>query len=264
MFIYDGTNDRIIPETHRTVEVISTNKLTPSDHMTLRKNGRGDYALFFVISGQMTFDNVIVAKNQVWIYPPNVRQEYFTYKKDNVAYYYIHFTGNKIDQLISELNIPLMTPLNYPLDAGIFEKIKKAMEYSDALSKVKSECLTLELLSHLAKIRPVTTKENMMKKVLDEMHHSYFLPYDAKKFADIFSLSISRFNHLFKDATGMPPQRYYNKVRMENAATLLTETRLSITDIAQKTGFTDAFYFGQTFKKHYGVSPREWRGNSGK
>lgn len=259
MLIYDGHQDKLTPETDHTIEVISCNKISSGDHMTLRVKGRGDYSLFFVEKGQMTFDNVVLNKNQVWIYPPKVRQEYVTYKKDAVSYYYLHFTGNNIGNLISQLNIPLLTPLDFPFDKDIFEKLKKAVACDDALSKIKSEFLTLELLSFLAKIKPVKTKENMLTKVIDQMHHCYFMPYDAKKFASMLSLSESRFNHLFKEIVGVPPKKYYNTVKMENAAVLLSETTLPVYEISQKIGFSDPFYFGQTFKKFYGISPSEYR-----
>lgn len=259
MLIYDGRGDKLTPKTDRTLEVISSNKILSGDHMTIRKNGRGDFSLFFIEMGKMTFDDVILNKNQIWIYPPDEKQLYFTYEKDKTAYYYIHFTGNNIKSLVSSLQIPLKAPIDFPFDKEIFCKIRDSVFLDDALSKVKSEYLTLNLLSLLARLKPQPTTETMMKAVLDEMHHSYFLPYDAKSFAKMLSLSESRFNHLFKETVGVSPQSYYNNIRMENASILLKETKLSITEIAIKTGFSDPLYFGQRFKKFFGVSPSNYR-----
>ncbi len=259
MLIYDGRNDKTVPKTDRSIEVISANKLSSGDHMTLRLKGRDDFSLFFVEKGKMTFDNVVLNKNQLWIYPPQVPQEYFSYKKDEVTYYYIHFTGNNIMELFSSLRIPTLTALDFIFDKEIFEKIRKAAACDDALSKLKSEYLTLELLSYLAKIKPARARENMMAKVIDEMHHTYFLPYDVNRFASLLSLSPGRFNHLFKEITHLSPQRYFNNIKMENAAALLLNTTLPIYEIAKKTGFSDPFYFGQAFKKHFGISPKEYK-----
>lgn len=259
MFIYDGAQDRPIPITDHTIAVTSSNRLASGDNTTLRVKGRRDFSLFFVENGKMTFDDTVLNKNQIWIYPPNVRQEYVSYKKDNVTYYYLHFTGNNVEELVSSLNIPLLKPLDFLFDKEIFEKIRKNSVCDDALSKLKVEISVLELLSLLAKIKPAVTRENAMEKVIDQMHHSYFLPYDAEKFAKVLSLSQSRFNHLFKETVGIAPQKYYNNVKMENAAVLLTETQLSVSEIARKTGFSDAFYFGQSFRKVFGVSPTQYR-----
>lgn len=259
MLIYDGHGDKLTPKTDRTVEVISSNKISSGDHMTIRKNGRGDFSLFFIEKGKMTFDDTLLNKNQIWIYPPKEKQLYFTYEKDKTVYYYLHFTGNNIKALIESLHIPLKTPIDFPFDKEIFCKIRNSVFSDDALSKVKSEYLTLELLSLLAHLKPTSTTEKMMKAVLDEMHHSYFMPYDTKKFAQMLSLSEGRFNHLFKETVGISPQKYYNEIRMENASVLLKETDLSITEIALKTGFSDPLYFGQRFKKFFGVSPKQYR-----
>ncbi len=258
MFLYSGQNDKEVPKTHRSALVISCGVGASRDHMTLRKNGRRDYSLFFVEKGKMFFDNKCVTKNQVWIYPPNVFQEYVTYKKDNVSYFYLHFTGNKLDELISSLEIPLCTAQNAP--DGILEilrKIKNLSSKDDSLSVLKCEYETLKILSLLSP--PKESKSGTMSAVIEEMNHSYSLPYDAKRFSDICALSESRFNHLFKKETGIAPQKYYNIIRMENAGILLKETSLPIKDVALKTGFSDPLYFGQAFKKFYGISPKNYR-----
>ncbi len=260
MLIYDGTGDKPFIKTDRSALVISCSAAGGSDHMTLRVKGRRDHSLFFIKSGRMTFDNKTVAKDQIWIYPPNKRQEYVTYKKDNVKYYYLHFTGNNIDGLISRLNIKLNTPLSSPDGVeSIIKDISRYAKGNDPLSDLKCEYLTLKLLSCLAEAVSPLDKNGLMRSVIEEMQHTYSLPYDASRFAKICALSQSRFNHLFKEATGLPPQKYYNTLRMENAGILLKETGLTIADIASRTGFADPLYFGQVFKKFYGISPTEYR-----
>ena len=46
---------------------------------------------------------------------------------------------------------------------------------------------------------------------------------------------------------------------MEKACALLRESALPITEIAQMAGFSVSSYFAETFKRLYGVSPREFR-----
>ena len=260
MLIYDGTGDKPFIETEKSALVISCSRVEGRDHMTLRLKGRRDYSLFFVFFVRMTFDNKTVQKDQIWIYPPNKRQEYVTYKKDNVRYYYLHFTGNKMNELFSTLNIKVNTPLSSPEGTeGILRDISRYLKGNDALSELKCEYLTLKLLSRVGEASPALDKSSLMRSVIEEMHHTFSLPYDASRFAKICALSVSRFNHLFKEATGLPPQKYYNALRMENASVLLKETALSVTDVASRTGFEDPLYFGQAFKKFYGISPTEFR-----
>ena len=47
--------------------------------------------------------------------------------------------------------------------------------------------------------------------------------------------------------------------RLEHAAKLLTETNMTIAEIAEEAGYEYLSYFYKQFKKHYGVTPRQYR-----
>ena len=51
-------------------------------------------------------------------------------------------------------------------------------------------------------------------------------------------------------------------VRIEAAKHLLTEGNSRMSDIAFDVGYQDSHYFSYLFKKHVGVSPREYRSRS--
>ncbi|SMG21551.1 AraC family transcriptional regulator [Paenibacillus aquistagni] len=74
-------------------------------------------------------------------------------------------------------------------------------------------------------------------------------------------LQISRgyFFELFKKATGMPPTQYINHFRMIRAKEDLMNTSLSITDIAEKHGFSSVHYFSRLFRQLNGTTPRQYR-----
>ena len=56
---------------------------------------------------------------------------------------------------------------------------------------------------------------------------------------------------------------YITLLRLEKAKTLMKSTRLSIEEIAQRTGFSNGNYFSKVFKKHVGESPSEFRNRNG-
>lgn len=57
---------------------------------------------------------------------------------------------------------------------------------------------------------------------------------------------------------------YVNRKRLEQAAFLLINSSLSITDIAFHAGYNSRQHFGNTFEKYYNVSPRAYRQLHGK
>lgn len=75
------------------------------------------------------------------------------------------------------------------------------------------------------------------------------------------SLHISPFylQRVFKRRTGMSPGEYTTARKLEQAKTLLIRTNMTVSGIAQSTGFSSAAYFSSVFTKQTGYSPSEFR-----
>lgn len=71
-------------------------------------------------------------------------------------------------------------------------------------------------------------------------------------------LSRSAFYKKVKAQTGFAPVDLIKEFRLSHAAELLQTTNLNITEVAYRSGFKDASYFGKCFRKRYGMSPREY------
>ena len=52
---------------------------------------------------------------------------------------------------------------------------------------------------------------------------------------------------------------YIKIKRLNKAKELVTGTSMSVSEISDKTGFSDYNYFLRVFKKHYGISPKKMR-----
>jgi AraC family transcriptional regulator len=75
----------------------------------------------------------------------------------------------------------------------------------------------------------------------------------------VLSLSPYHFARLFKAATGKPPHQYLTMLRIKRARILLTETRLPISAIAWRVGFSSLSQFGTQFKRLTGAPPAAFR-----
>ena len=64
----------------------------------------------------------------------------------------------------------------------------------------------------------------------------------------------------FKKATGKTPVRFLTEIRISHSCLLIDSYRnsLSLSEIAERCGFTDYVYFSRRFKEITGVSPREY------
>ena len=84
-------------------------------------------------------------------------------------------------------------------------------------------------------------------------------PFSLPTLAGRCGLSVSRLAHLFKAQTGLSPQNFSERRRMERASQLLRFTNLSVGEIATEVGFESAFYFTRRFRRQTGLSPSQFR-----
>ncbi len=66
---------------------------------------------------------------------------------------------------------------------------------------------------------------------------------------------------LFQKSLNLGPLEYAKMVRLDRAANLLRRTNQSLAQIAAATGFYDGFHLSKSFKKVYGLSPKEFKGS---
>ena len=79
-----------------------------------------------------------------------------------------------------------------------------------------------------------------------------------EELADAVSLSSFHFSRRFKRDTGYSPVEYANRKKLDYAKTLLIRTEWSISEIAEKTGFSFKGFI-KLFTNAEGCSPRTWR-----
>ncbi|WCM24657.1 helix-turn-helix transcriptional regulator [Paraburkholderia bryophila] len=89
----------------------------------------------------------------------------------------------------------------------------------------------------------------------DHMDAASHEAWPVKRLAGVSGVSEAHFARSFKRAFGIPPHRYLLTRRIEQAATLLRDTDLSITTIAFATGWESLGTFGRIFRDITGKSP---------
>lgn len=77
--------------------------------------------------------------------------------------------------------------------------------------------------------------------------------------AEILGISSGYLSSIFRQETGKTVTEFVTGKRMERAAQLLRGSTLQVQTVAQYCGISDVNYFSKLFKRHYGISPREFR-----
>ena len=81
--------------------------------------------------------------------------------------------------------------------------------------------------------------------------------------AEYVNLSVPYLSLIFKQNVGISFSQYLIQYRMEIAKQLLNDPELKAYDIPDHIGYTDYAHFTKSFKKAYGVTPREYRKSLG-
>ena len=82
--------------------------------------------------------------------------------------------------------------------------------------------------------------------------------FNVEMLSNLHYMSRTSFFNKLKALTGYAPADYIRLIRLQHAAQLLKQGEYTITEIADKVGFSDAKYFREVFKKYYGVSPSKY------
>jgi AraC-like DNA-binding protein len=73
--------------------------------------------------------------------------------------------------------------------------------------------------------------------------------------AQLVGLSTYYFCRAFKQSIGLPPHRYHNNRRIEQAKILLSKPAPSVTEIGLTVGFSETSSFTTAFRKATGLTP---------
>ncbi len=103
------------------------------------------------------------------------------------------------------------------------------------------------------------SKDSTIGKMLAFLNENYTQQIYLKDLAERFFINKNYASLLFRRHTGMNYSDYLNSLRLNRAKELLGATSLSISEVAEQSGYSDYFYFNKLFKKTFGITPAKYR-----
>lgn len=79
-----------------------------------------------------------------------------------------------------------------------------------------------------------------------------------KELAVTAGMSPTKLKRLFRQIFGNSIFSYYQEFRMKEAALLLKNEKLSVSDVGYRLGFTNLSHFSRVFKEHMGMKPKQY------
>ncbi len=102
-----------------------------------------------------------------------------------------------------------------------------------------------------------------LAEAIDLMQNNIEDPLSPQEVASHVGVSLRQLERLFKKYRDTTPQRYYLRLRLENARQLLLYTSHSGLDVAIASGFSSHSHFIKSYRDVYGRTPREERVSEG-
>lgn len=160
-------------------------------------------------------------------------------------------------------DIPTLTvPEKFKTDSAISMYLDNALE--EARKRTNESLIrknvhfinALVRISENAKQIGISTLAQKIKNYIDTHLESDINIFEIAK---EFGYSKQHIIRIFKENFHQTPSKYILETRLEMSLTFLSESYLTVSEIAQRCGFKDLNYFSRQFKKNYTLSPSAYR-----
>jgi AraC family transcriptional regulator len=192
---------------------------------------------------------------------------------------HIYLPKTTFGRLSDEFNLPDVSVNSIRSVAGIRDEVINSIALS-LLSEITNETATGRMYAETASLmlagriihnhsdsepfvlnapdfRPLDSVR--LKRVLDYMAEHISEKVTLEELAKVACFSTFHFARVFTLAVGAPPHRHLSRMRLESAMEALATSKLSLSEIALKTGFSSQASFNRAFKRATGMTPGEYR-----
>lgn len=241
-----------------------------SDYFTRRK-GVDAYLLYMTVKGkgQLTYkdENVVMDKNSIVIIHCEEDNLYKTLSEESWEYKWVFFGGVSAMEFVDLINkdgINVMHPENFSeylsmLSAIIKDEPPRDIKSSMVFSKRLNDLLTKLYLDSNKNDKEYEKISEKLENAIIYMQKNYKSKISLDEIAKASHLSKYHFSRVFKEETGLSPYNYLMVIRVDAAKNLLNTSKMTLDEIAVKTGFLDSKSLILNFSKVCGYTPGEYR-----
>ncbi|MCS7459042.1 AraC family transcriptional regulator [Paenibacillus doosanensis] len=202
----------------------------------------------------------VVPGDQEYYFPEGGEEWEFLYIVVNGADALSHFTT-----LIKKLG-PVVSFREHREPLAVLSRLYAEVYRDPELDKYTISARLYELLMSLHRLAEgrdiVRTPEEMpdsVRAAIKLMKSRFAADLSVEDMAAAAGLSKYHFCRQFSKKTGLTPNQYLRKIRIEQAAWLLRHTDMTVESVGRETGFEYTNYFIKVFRSFVGTTPSEYR-----
>jgi AraC-like DNA-binding protein len=227
-----------------------------------RPKGRNDYHILLTASGRIRVNDCELTEGKLFLFFPAVAQHYTYESGAGNEYYWLHFSGRQVPELLREYGLHDGIA-DVSSGKGEVERIIKMMIHalSDRYQNADRFCAGLlgALLALISAPPAVSSPFMRAIKLLSDPA----CEQSVEEIATFYNMSAPHFIRSFKQYTGLTPNAFRIAKRMEIACEMLEMTGMPVEVVAEAVGYSDPLYFSRLFHKKMGRSPTDYRKTAG-
>lgn len=182
--------------------------------------------------------------------------------KENFSYMYVSFIGRRGNMLMENLKISGTNFIFHNVH-GVYDFWRKCITLNGDNKDLLAESVLLysfALLDNALHPEHNDTKRNQNINHIRKYIDDHFSEHDFSlgKMGKDLSYNPKYISHVFKKQFGIGIADYLNTIRVQNACAMIEQGFTSVTDIADRCGYSDAQYFSKIFKSKMGITPTQY------
>lgn len=235
-----------------------------------------DYTVWFVLSGQgevwVANEYFRISRGSLLLMRPGELHNAAQNERNRLTNIFSHFTvwdldaGGEIHPL--ELLPRHVAIKEFHLVDHLAHRLLDVQEFSPKCKEAEFDLIMkLIVLQLFQSMEPEEDRELGMtwhqkmniKKIIRHIRMEDGREIDYRELSRISNMSPQYLNRIFKKFTGVPLKQFIIQTKLERAVYLLSETTMSVSEIADSLGYSDIYSFSKFFKKFKGMSPSHFR-----
>jgi len=226
---------------------------------------RNSYIVHYVISGRGYYNQKPVETGQGFLMVPGRIEEYHADPADPWELVWVVSEDPAMEMLFQTFHADPETQI---FSYDFVPAVRQTAEAMSLLPHRVVSCsellaLFLQLFQHQDPTDLPTCSNSRAQTYvdfsLDYIQKNYQNPISVQALADLLGISQPYLFRIFKQATGKSPKQYLNDYRLLQAKKLLSETSMTVTEIANSVGYSDIMTFSRFFSAKEACSPKAYR-----
>lgn len=257
-------------------------QLAGKQELTFSHNALASFKIAVLLSGQYELvtdsEKFVVQAGDAVLMSPFVRYKVSSIQEDGVtpSLFVIHFDLpiKERDSFIRQFHLNgtlLAHHVSHPLLVKVIEHCchhhqnnsPLAYQYITILTHIflleVMEKLHLDYLPQEIVSRKEFSAERVVHQCIEYLDSNMKKKVTAHDLCEHLSISQSYLFRCFKSYLDQSPKQFIMHYRFKEIETELKHNKRSINELSERYGFSSVYTFSNSFKRHFGLSPREYR-----